>query len=367
MRWLPSIGRITLTTAALLAATEAWSAPLSPFIPTMEKKADEKSPRTTSVPSRLPMLDNHAAWTRLPGAPANEETLPSWARQLAGPLPQATAQMLRLDALHRTGDRLDPKLRALMRWMAADANQCAYSKALAESDLKRAGHAPAGLVARDSAKLSPDEKTALLFAKKLTTDGASVTDEEVQSLIQAFGESKVVAMVALIAHACFQDRVLLALNPPIESDGPPPPVQAVFPHKRTPPMPPGGAPGSKGKAGGAPATTSEKPLGANLEDVAGTWKDQTFDDLLKQLNRQRERKARIRIPDWPEVEARLSADSWALRLPRVLWNRVCYGHQPELTDGWFDCVDAFRQETKFNRMLSQDIFWVVTRSINCFY
>ena len=70
---------------------------------------------------------------------------------------------------------------------------------------------------------------------------------------------------------------------------------------------------------------------------------------------------------WDEVGPRLRPDSWGHRLPRVVWNRVCYAHQPELSDAWFDCVDAFRQETRQDRLFQQDLFWVVTRATDCFY
>jgi len=41
---------------------------------------------------------------------------------------------------------LDPKLRALVRWAAADANKSPYGVAYALADLKRAGRAePAGM------------------------------------------------------------------------------------------------------------------------------------------------------------------------------------------------------------------------------
>jgi hypothetical protein len=49
----------------------------------------------------------------------------------------------------------------------------------------------------------------------------------------------------------------------------------------------------------------------------------------------------------------------------IHWSRVCYGFQPELTDAWFACVAAFRQEAKMDRVFS--IFWVVTQSLQCFY
>ena len=88
---------------------------------------------------------------------------------------------------------------------------------------------------------------------------------------------------------------------------------------------------------------------------------------MQEVERQRARPARIRIPPWEEVRPRLPADSWGRRWPRVVWNLVCYGHQPDVTDAWFDCVDAFRQETRMDRLLGQDLFWVITRANDCFY
>jgi hypothetical protein len=51
----------------------------------------------------------------------------------------------------------------------------------------------------------------------------------------------------------------------------------------------------------------------------------------------------------------------------ILWSRVCYGYQPELTDAWFDCAMAFREEARLDRVFVQCIFWVVTQSLQCFY
>jgi hypothetical protein len=309
---------------------------------------------SANTPGRLPVLSNDDAWRRLPGAPAADEPLPAWARMLAGPLPKTTALMLELDAAHRTGDRLDPVLRARMRWAAADANRCAYARAAAEADLRRAGAADP-----NPADLPESGRLAITFARKLAEDAASVTDEDVKRLVELHGDEKVVAMVALIAHACFQDRLLLPLDPPVEPDGPPPPVTAHFPHTRSPAAPP---PNTAATAP-APATTT----GPNLGPTDPGWRAKSFADLQAGLEKQRDRKARVRIPDWKEVDARVGPDSWVRRWPRVVWGLVCYAHQPELSDLWFDTVDAFRQETKFDRFVAQDMFWVVTRALDCFY
>jgi alkylhydroperoxidase family enzyme len=317
-------------------------------------RADNFAPAATGkAQGRLPMLSNDDAWRRLPGAPPKVEPLPAWARMLAGPLPKTTALMLELDAAHRTGDRLDPALRARMRWAAADANRSAYAMAAAEADLRRVG--ATSPVPTD---LPEAERLAVAFARKLTADATTVTDAEVKRLVELHGDAKVVAMVALVAHACFQDRMLLALNPPVEPGGPPAPVAAHFPHERSP----AGPPPKPGAA--APVAAAAGP---NHGPSDAEWRAKTFSDLQAGLERQRDRPARVRIPDWKEVEARIGPDAWVRRWPRVVWGLVCYAHQPEVTDLWFDVVDAFRQETKFDRFVAQDMFWVVTRVLDCFY
>src|SRR5262249_44345409 len=138
-------------------------------------------------PERLPMLTNEEAWKRLPGAPKEVRLLPAWARALAGPLPVTTARMLELDAVHRTGDRLDPKLRGLVRWAAADANRCEYARAVAAADLRRAGVTEAELQALtgDPGRLAPPERAAVAFARKMMRAAHGVTDEEVKQLLES--------------------------------------------------------------------------------------------------------------------------------------------------------------------------------------
>ena len=138
--------------------------------------------------------------------------------------------MLRLDFLHRTRNPLGPLLRGKMRWVAGQANQCGYSMAYAESDLRRAGLDEAGLgsLRGDHGDLPEPERAALDFARQMTLDASEVTDAEVAGLIGWYGEAKVMAMVLLLAHANFQDRLLLALGSPIESGGPLPPLEIDF-------------------------------------------------------------------------------------------------------------------------------------------
>lgn len=298
--------------------------------------------------ARLSILANRDAWQRLPGAPKEEQPLPAWARILAGKMPVTTARMLELDAMHRSGDRLDARLRCLVRWAAADANGCEYSKAMAVSDLRRSRDADADLKAlvNNPEQLPELDRAAVAFARKMMREAHAVTDDEVQQLLKLAGEERLVAIVTLLAHASFQDRVFLALNIVPENGDGVPPVSAKF-----------GRP--------APAHPAEpKPppkISVTSKNDAGWLR------LQQGLDSQRKRVGRIRVPSREEVLRRIGAKHPAAWQADILWSRVCYGNQPELTQAWFDCATAFRQEGGLDPLLSNSIFWVVTDAVLCFY
>lgn len=153
----------------------------------------------------------------MPVEPRTGETLPSWARILAGQTPRMAAGLLHLDFVHRAHSPLDPKLRPEMRWVAAHANHCAYSEAYALADARRAGLDDAGIDAlrrADYSKLPAAEKAALEFARKMTVNSYSVTDPEFATLVKAYSEKNAAAMVMLMAYSNFQDRFLLCLGAP---------------------------------------------------------------------------------------------------------------------------------------------------------
>jgi alkylhydroperoxidase family enzyme len=302
----------------------------------------------TKTSGRLTMLTNEAAWKRLPGAPKTVQPLPAWARMLAGPLPLTTARMLELDALHRTGARLEPRLRGLVRWAAADANRCDYAKAVALADLHRVGvtEAELGALLGDPSRLSPAEWAAIAFARKMMREANAVTDEEVKQLLQCFGEERLVALVALLAHASFQDRIFLAARVQVEPEGPLPPLCVPFANPEPKP----------------PAHPAAKAAGTKRAAANAAWLG-----LQERLDQQRARVERIRVPSREEVLKRIGDKHPAAWQAGIRWSRVCYGFQPELTDAWFACAAAFRQEAKLDRVFEQCIFWVVTQSLQCFY
>jgi alkylhydroperoxidase family enzyme len=309
------------------------------------------SARAESHP-RLPVQTNQEAWNRLPEAPKVVQPLPVWARILAKPMPATTARMLELDAMHRTGDRLDARLRGLVRWAAADANQCEYSKSVAIADLKRAGFEE-GIVeiaAKNPERLPKLDQVCVAFARKMMREAHAVTDAEFKQMLDVAGEERAVALVALLAHASFQDHLFLALNLPEEKSDAVPPITARF-----------GRP--KPAMDGSPPTTPEIALPKERPPAGAAWLR-----LQEGLDKQRARGGRIRVPLREELIQRLGGEKHpAAWQANILWSRVCYGYQPELTDAWFDVGGAFRNESDLERVFVNSIFWVVTDSLRCFY
>jgi alkylhydroperoxidase family enzyme len=306
-------------------------------------------------PERLLMLTNDEAWKRLPGAPAQAQPLPAWARLLAGPMPLTTARMLELDALHRSGERLEPRLRGLVRWAAADANRCDYAKAVAAADLRRAGLSAdeQKIYLGNRSQLSPAERAAMAFARKMMREAHAVTDEEVKDLLGFLGEQRLVALVALLAHASFQDRVFLALNVQVELPQPLPPLTATFAKPQPKPPTGHGSPGANGDKHTQPVHET---------DASAAWLT-----LRQGVDRQKARPGRIRVPTKDEMQKRLGTAHPGLWQADIHWSRVCYTNQPELTQAWFDCAMAFRQESGLDGVFQQSLFWIVTRSLQCFY
>lgn len=350
------------------------------------------TPAESSEPSLASLLENQVAWSLLPGAPSEPRPLPAWARMLVAPMPRATASMLQLDGLMRTTPSLSPRLRALIRLAVAEANHCEYGQAIAKRDLKEY----TGTDRLDPAGFSRDEKLVWDFCRQLALEASQTTDQQMRDLLDIYSEPQVVAMVLLVAHGSFQDRVFLTLQPPIEKEGVPGPLLVQF--KLDPPpsaKPAGPKPTSANAAKPASSSPSQDKKFENLGPNDSVWTSKNLDILVAGKEQQKVRTPRIRIPDWKEVEARQTADSVVRRWPRVAWGLVAFNGQPELANAWFQCVDQYRmdvqpppssKETKFptagpatpslektkpfpkpDRMIQSDMFWVVTRTLDCFY
>jgi alkylhydroperoxidase family enzyme len=285
------------------------------------------------------------------------EDVPGWALMLARPLPKTTAVMLQLDHVHRAKNPLGPALAGKLHWTAADAIGCDYARRYAEADLHRAG------VKTDefktlaiSHKLPAKDQAAFAFARKMTIAAYTVTDEEVAYLVAEYGADQVVAMVHTLAWANFRNRILLALGTQLEPDGPFAPFDPQL------------DPSQREKFATPPRPVWKDVIAADAPESIRTkldWQKQTAADLVHSLESQKARKPRIALPELSKLD-KLPPDAKA-RTAKIIWSRVSMGYQPFLTQAWFETMGTFQKEAKLDPVFSNSMFWVITRSNECFY
>lgn len=309
-------------------------------------------------------LSNEEAWARLPmPVTGGGQPLPVWARMLAGELPRSTAAFLQLDLAQRTKGPVDPKLRAAMRWVAAHANRCAYAEAYAAADARRAGLDDARLdtLGREGFPGWPDaERAALRFARTMTLDSDSVTDDAFATLVRDFGARQAAAMVLHLAYANFQDRLLLCLGAAVEPGGPLPPVDvsfdpAAFTSRTTPP----------------PALQKSplpKPTGQDLVRDDPEWSAVSYDALQDRLEAQRRKPTRLRVPAWDEF-ARSLPEGLFQKPSNIVWYRIVFGYAPELAVPFEYLMRTAGAEgaPRYDRVFGQSVFWVTTKAMRCPY
>jgi alkylhydroperoxidase family enzyme len=309
----------------------------------------------TTVAGRFPVLTNEAAWARLPAAENGANSpLPEWARVTASTLPRTTATILELHDLHRTKNPLDPKLRAMVRWVVADANRCKYAQEVAVADLKRAGGTAEEVAALrgDRSPLSLETRRTLDVARELTRAAYKMSDDQMAALRKDLGEPKLVAFVQLVAFGNFQDRLLLSLGVAPEAGGSLAPSGVRF--KR--PWVGGDAPARPplAKGGDGPPEKVADP----------DWRAIDFPSIQKLMEGQRGREPRVSVPDPDVVLKNLPPGA---KRPRIKWSLVCFGHSPELAAPWSMGLRTFAEESKQDRVFEESLFWVVTRELQCFY
>jgi alkylhydroperoxidase family enzyme len=289
---------------------------------------------------------NAEAWAFLPARITGDEApLPQWAKMLARTLPRTTAAMLELDFTYRTRSPLDLKLAALVRWSVSRANHCEYGMAYALADLK-AAQVEDGEINRlrgDRHGLPEETRSLLSFVDRLSIAAQTITDEEVSSLITRYGEKQVVGIVFSVAYWNFFDRLMLALRVGVEPDGPLPPLAVRFVKRGF-------------TAESAPGRShSESPTSVvgsgGLKDP--DWKPTDWAALQRRLKNQKARHSRISLPE---------TDSSVNR-----WGLVGTTYQPHLATAWSACTQAFAEEADQDPIFEQSIFWVVTRTKQCFY
>lgn len=293
-------------------------------------------------------------------APQYRGPIPRWAQVFSVSLPQTTHAMLRLDEFHRRRNPLGNRLAALLRWQVAVSLQNDYARAYAEFDLRQSGWDDAKIadLNQQRSELSPQQKLCLQLAHKLSVAAYQVSDAQLESLRSELGNADTVALVQTIAFANFQIRLFAALDVNLDAAEP----LAAF-------AVPAVGPAAEHEWGELP---DRKPM----DDLYLTATQQVYDppaafensataNFQLQLQQQQQRTSRIAMPG-PDQIARLdAADQQSAN--RIAWSRVAYGYQPEMTRQWFACLRAYQQEAKPDSLFLNSVFWVVTRSNECFY
>jgi alkylhydroperoxidase family enzyme len=288
---------------------------------------------------RVPVLTTEQTWKTLPPvAEGYGQPLPAWIRALAVSLPRTAAAMIDLDHAQRAESPLPPRLRARLRWMAADANRCEYGRAYARADYLRAGGKAEEIddLPRRLEQLPEAERLALQLVRRLAEAAYTVSDAQMERLIALHGEKQAVAIVLVAAYACFQDRLVLALGVDIEPGGPLPPVKVRFRKPLVAAKKEGAAGAEKPASRRQLSPPAKNPPTAPTRLPDSEWSALPFDNLRLQLSRQKTRRqGRIRIPTWEIVR-----DSYPAGMPRpakpirIAWTLVALGYQPRLTAAW---------------------------------
>lgn len=306
-----------------------------------------------SSSNRFPAANHDGAWALLP---RENPALPSWALVLVKPLPRTTGAMLELERFHRAENPLGAGLAAKLRWVAADAIDCDYSRASALADLKRAGATEDEVRRLVERKPLPNEKSLVAFARQVTTGAYAITDDHFAALLKQFGPEKMTAIVHTLAFANFHNRIILALGVKVEADGSCPPLSVKL----------------DGKARAEIATPARPPWKAVIAtkpprqfDAPSEWKDVSFADLEKRLDAQKARSPRVPMPD-PSRFKDLPPDV-KRQTEKIVWTQVCAGYQPMMTHLWFAALREFQQESRMDPLFGRTLFWIVTRANDCFY
>lgn len=329
----------------------------------------DDNPKTDPPPTSMGWagpLPDADCWKLLPPTiRGTEQLLPTWARMLAKDMPRTTAAFLELDRAQRTAGPVDLVLRAAMRWTAANANRCEYARQTAAADALRAGVSKnkwSALERGERSGWTPAEQAALEFAHAMTVDSDGYSDDAFARLVEQFDARQAASMVLHMAYANFQDRLLIALGAPLETEPLPPPSVEFDPATFVIAM---------------PASRSRKPSPPAASEAAGepdviadptpnTWLP--YPELQLRLESQRRRETRLRIPEWDEFADRLP-EGLMQKPSDIIWYRIAFGYAPELAVPFEIYMRTAGSEVSRNwdRIFGGSLFWMVTDAMKCPY
>lgn len=305
-------------------------------------------------------------WKTLPASiDGQTPELPTWIRMIAREMPKTAAAFLELDYAQRAAGPVDPKLRAAIRWVAANANGCEYTKQIATADALRAGVSEEqwkSLTDGDRKLWSDRDRAAFDFALGMTVNSDGVTDEQFASLVKEFDDRTVAAFVLHMAYANFQDRLILCLGLEAQKSSPLPPVPVRF------------SPESLTQKTVAPPANPPPQIGnpdATPQDIIADNEPHTwlpYEKLQERLQTQRVRKTRLRVPDWQEFADKLPTGLMPMASD-IVWYKIAFGYAHELAVPFEIYMRTAGSEiaTNWDRPFGNSLFWMVTDAVKCPY
>ena len=95
------------------------------------------------------------------------------------------------------------------------------------------------------------------------------------------------------------------------------------------------------------------------------WRELSFAEVERLLEHQKARKSRIPLLDRKQLGHLPPSELEGA--VRIIWSNVSSGYEPTLTRAWMECMGRYQQEARLPRLVSSSLFWVITRSLQCFY
>ena len=168
---------------------------------------------------RFALVDESTARGLLPeGTFPTDRPLPNWVRLLAQ-FPKAGPAKVATLRTSWTKGNLPARLNAQLAWVSARADRSWYALAHARDRLRALGLADDAIFSIDQpgeSTISPRERAAFAFARKLTVDPALIGDADFEELKLSYSDSEIAELIYHVNHDLFFNRLTEATQLPLE-------------------------------------------------------------------------------------------------------------------------------------------------------
>lgn len=207
--------------------SEALNLPVEPWV--LDSKATPNGPPVDLPVARVGLISNeemHATQQMEAALKDPKNPASSWRIGFANSMramlrsPQIAQAWRDYGTAVRQTAVIDRNLQLQISFAVSMANGCRYCTLHQVLGLHRIGVSVAKLMEmkKDDDALTPQEHTAVLFARKLTADPASITDNDYDGLRQEFGQKGATDVVLQTAAFSFMNRFTDGLRLPSEDE-----------------------------------------------------------------------------------------------------------------------------------------------------